>query len=101
MEKEPEKTKTEEPEKVEKPEPKDVLFYRPSELAEILGITHQTVLNWIRQGKIKAKKLMFGRIYRIPKEEFEKILKDVEITKEKLEEIKKPKEEKKKKDWWF
>jgi excisionase family DNA binding protein len=43
------------------------------EVEEKLKVNGSTVRRWIQQGKIRAFK--FGRTYRIPKDEFEKFVK--------------------------
>ena len=44
-----------------------------SEVAKILNVSRHTILNWIREGKIRAIRLPSGR-YRIPESEVRKIL---------------------------
>jgi len=62
--------------KNEKVEEKEKV-YKPTEVAKILKIDVQTVLRLIRRGKIRAIKIYVSDnryIYRIPKEEVERIL---------------------------
>lgn len=39
------------------------------EAAQILGVSDQTVINWIRDGRIQAQKV--GRVWVIPKDSLE------------------------------
>lgn len=48
-------------------------YYSVKDLSEELGFTRQTILNWIKNGKLEAIKVM--RDYRIPEEEVDKIKK--------------------------
>lgn len=48
-------------------------LYSLKEVAEILGVTYNTVFNLIQNGQIKAVKV--GRVLRISQEEVEKITK--------------------------
>lgn len=45
----------------------DKQFYTIQETADLLGVHHQTIRNWIRQGTLKAAKL--GTHWRISAEE--------------------------------
>jgi excisionase family DNA binding protein len=47
-------------------------FCRVDEVAGLLGVTEQTIRNWIREGKIKARR--FGRPHLIPIEEAARLL---------------------------
>lgn len=47
-------------------------WFTPNELADKLKISEQTVRLWVRQGKVKARK--FGRAWRIPGAEVERVL---------------------------
>lgn len=47
-------------------------FYRVEEVARLVGVTDQTIRNWIREGKIKAQR--FGRPHLIPVEEVARLL---------------------------
>ena len=49
-------------------------FSTVQELATILRITDQAIYKWIRQGKIAA--VRFGRTYRIPAVEMERVLRE-------------------------
>jgi putative resolvase len=40
----------------------------PSEVAELVGYTHPTVLRWIRSGKLRARRSP-GGTYRVPRSE--------------------------------
>jgi excisionase family DNA binding protein len=48
------------------------LFYRVDEVARLIGVTDQTLRNWIREGKIQARR--FGRPHMIPLEEVARLL---------------------------
>jgi excisionase family DNA binding protein len=82
------------------PEPNNTLdkeFYRTAEAARILGITQNTLLRWIREGRVSVKHLISGQ-YRIPRAELERLRGYGEIPACKLEvpaetPIEKPKEE--------
>jgi excisionase family DNA binding protein len=47
-------------------------FYRVDDVANLLGVTPQTIRNWIREGKVKAQR--FGRPHLIPIEEVARLL---------------------------
>lgn len=47
-------------------------FCRVDEVASLLGVTEQTVRNWIKDGKIKAQR--FGRPHLIPISEVARLL---------------------------
>ena len=47
-------------------------FYRVTDVAPLLGVTEQTLRNWIREGKIAAKR--FGRPHLIPLGEIARLL---------------------------
>src|SRR4051794_36883748 len=47
-------------------------FCRVEEVAELLGVTPQTIRNWIREGKIRAQR--FGRPHLIPVDEVARLL---------------------------
>ena len=47
-------------------------MYQVDEVAQILGITPFTVRKWLREGKIKGKKI--GRPWMIPKAEVQRLL---------------------------
>lgn len=47
-------------------------FFRVDDVAELLGVTPQTIRNWIREGKITAKR--FGRPHLIPLDEVARLL---------------------------
>jgi excisionase family DNA binding protein len=47
-------------------------FCRVDEVAQLLGVTPQTIRNWIREGKIAA--LRFGRPHLIPVDEVARLL---------------------------
>lgn len=49
-------------------------FYTVEQVAELLKVHWQTVLNYIKSGKLKAVKL--GKGYRISKEAFNEFIKD-------------------------
>ena len=46
-----------------------------TEVAKQFSVSRQTVLKWINNGKIKAVKVV--KVYRIPKEEIDRITKDM------------------------
>jgi excisionase family DNA binding protein len=48
-------------------------FYRVDQVARLLGVTEQTIRNWIREGKIRAER--FGRPHLIPIEEIARLIK--------------------------
>ena len=43
------------------------------EVANILNVHYRTVLNWIKEDRLKANKL--GRVWRVSEEELEKFIK--------------------------
>jgi len=47
-------------------------FFRVDDVAALLGVTPQTIRNWIREGKITAKR--FGRPHLIPLDEVARLL---------------------------
>jgi excisionase family DNA binding protein len=47
-------------------------WYKTGEIADMLGVSRQTVINWIKKGWLKAFKV--GKSYRITKEDFEDFL---------------------------
>lgn len=47
-------------------------FCRVDEVAQLVGVTEQTIRNWIREGKIKAQR--FGRPHLIPISEVARLL---------------------------
>ena len=51
-----------------------MVLYNPQKVAEILDLNYQTVLRYIREGKMKA--ISIGNGYRIRKEDLEKFLED-------------------------
>jgi len=53
---------------------KERSWYTPAEFARLVGVSHVTVIKWIKKGKIKAGRLPSGR-YTIPREEVERVLK--------------------------
>ena len=54
-------------------------MYTVTEVANKFSVSRQTVLKWIKAGKIKAVKVV--KVYRIPKEELECLLADREAEK--------------------
>jgi excisionase family DNA binding protein len=46
-------------------------MYKVSQVAEMFGVSRQTVLDWINKGVIQAVKPL--KEYRIPKEEVERL----------------------------
>lgn len=46
-------------------------MYKVTEVANMFSVSRQTVLKWINKGKIKAVKVV--KVYRIPKEEIERL----------------------------
>lgn len=49
-------------------------FYTAHDLAEKLGLNVMTIYRYIKAGKLKAHKI--GKEFRIPKDEFERFLKN-------------------------
>ena len=54
-------------------------MYTVTEVAKMFSVSRQSVLKWINNGKIKAVKVV--KVYRIPKEEIERLLADREAEK--------------------
>lgn len=54
-------------------------MYTVTEVANKFSVSRQTVLKWIKTGKIKAVKVV--KVYRIPNEEIERLLADREADK--------------------
>jgi excisionase family DNA binding protein len=52
----------------------DIDFYTVKQVAKILQVHWQTILNYIKAGKLKAVKL--GKGYRIPKEALNDFIKE-------------------------
>ena len=50
-------------------------MYTVTEVAKMFSVSRQTVLKWIKNGKIKAVKVV--KVYRIPKEEIERLTQDM------------------------
>lgn len=50
-------------------------MYTITEVAKMFSVSRQTVLKWINNGKIKAVKVV--KVYRIPKEEIERLTQDM------------------------
>ena len=46
-------------------------MYTVTEVAKMFSVSRQTVLKWINNGKIKAIKVV--KVYRIPKEEIDRL----------------------------
>lgn len=53
----------------------DRQFYTVEELAELLKVSHQTIHNWIREGRLKDT-FKIGRVVRVPVASFEQFLKE-------------------------
>lgn len=49
------------------------------EIAERLEVSYITALNYVRNGQIRGGR-QIGRIWKVPKEEFERFLKDGNFT---------------------
>jgi excisionase family DNA binding protein len=49
-------------------------YFTVEDIAEQLGVSVDTVRNWIKQGKLEAYKV--GRDYRISREQFEKFMEE-------------------------
>ncbi len=49
-------------------------YFTVEDIAEQLGVSVDTVRNWIKQGKLDAYKV--GRDYRISREQFEKFMEE-------------------------
>ena len=54
------------------PNRKDDTMYTVTEVAKMFSVSRQTVLKWINKGKIKAVKVV--KVYRIPKEEIDRLI---------------------------
>lgn len=54
------------------PNRKDDTMYTVTEVAKMFSVSRQTVLKWINNGKIKAVKVV--KVYRIPKEEIDRLI---------------------------
>ena len=52
-------------------------MYSINQLAEILGVHRNTILNWIKIGKVKAVRI--GNLWRISEEEIEVIKQGFEL----------------------
>ena len=50
-------------------------MYTVTEVAKQFSVSRQTVLKWIKTGKIKAVKVV--KVYRIPKEEIDRLTQDM------------------------
>ena len=50
-------------------------MYTVTEVAKMFSVSRQTVLKWINNGKIKAVKVV--KVYRIPKEEIDRLTQDM------------------------
>lgn len=48
-------------------------YYTAKEAAGILGVHYQSIMNWVRNGKLRAFKA--GRVWRISKEALEEFTK--------------------------
>jgi len=53
-------------------------FYKTGEVAKMLGVSRQAVLDWIKKGQLRAFKV--GRSYRIPKADLEEFLRRINET---------------------
>lgn len=58
-----------------------IMFYKISDVAEMLNLNWNTVYLWCRNGKLPA--VHFNRTYRIPVKALKKFLKEREIKVEK------------------
>ena len=50
-------------------------MYTVTEVSNMFSVSRQTVLKWINNGKIKAVKVV--KVYRIPKEEIDRLTQDM------------------------
>lgn len=50
-------------------------MYTVTEVAKMFSVSRQTVLKWINNGQIKAVKVV--KVYRIPKEEVDRLMQDM------------------------
>ena len=50
-------------------------MYTVTEVANMFSVSRQTVLKWINNGKISAVKVV--KVYRIPKEEIDRLTQDM------------------------
>lgn len=49
-------------------------FYSLQEVADLLKVSKQSIYNWLKEGRIKAKK--YGREYRVTQEELNRLIKE-------------------------
>jgi excisionase family DNA binding protein len=63
----------------------DKSFYRIDEVAEILGVSDNSIANWIRQGRLRAVR-MGTKLVRIPRAELRRFLTASEIQAPETEE---------------
>ena len=57
-------------------------MYTVTEVAKMFSVSRQTVLKWINNGKIKAVKVV--KVYRIPKEEIDRLIDERKMKRMKL-----------------
>jgi excisionase family DNA binding protein len=50
-------------------------LYTPEEVAELLGVTHVAVRKWIKAGKVRVVKNIYG-MYRIPESEVRRLVEE-------------------------
>lgn len=55
---------------------KEIKLYSVKELTDLLQVTQRTVYNYIKSGKISARKM--GKYWRIPHEEVERFIKSLD-----------------------
>lgn len=49
-------------------------FYSLQEVADLLKVSKQSIYNWLKEGRIKAKK--YGKEYRVTQEELNRLIKE-------------------------
>lgn len=49
-------------------------LYSLQEVADLLRVSKQSIYNWLKEGRIKAKK--YGREYRVTQEELNRLIKE-------------------------
>lgn len=62
-------------------------MYKPSEVAELLGCSIESVYRWIKSGELKARKLPSGRGIRVSEADLEDAMPQVDPIMADLEEM--------------
>jgi predicted site-specific integrase-resolvase len=52
----------------------EVKYRRPKDLAKDADVAYNSIIKWINQGRIKG--IQFGTDWRIPSEEYERVLRE-------------------------